>query len=476
MPPSPIRKILIVSHDIVAPAMAGPGIRYHAIAQALSREFDVTLAIPNPPDPRLEQDGLKIASYQERNWPSLAPLIRQADVFMLNGYVVFLYPELMQEENLPPLIIDGYDPLLAEWLAATRPRPDEQRQWWAEKIRQLTPQYLAGDFFICASERQRDWWLGLLENIGRINYWTVCDDPALQKLVAVVPFGLRATPPEHTRKVIREVWPGIGPHDRILLWGGGLWMWLDPLAAVQAVARIWEVRQDVRLVFPGTRRPIHGEMHPPTHREAIRQEAERLGLLDKAVFLGDWVEYQDWGNVLLESDIGLSLNPQEFLEAHLAYRTRVLEYIWAGLPMLVTRGDPTGELVAQYELGKLVDTHDIEGIAAGLLELLDTPRATYQARFDQVRQMLTWEKVCEPLAEFCRNPRHAADREALGAGLGHPYYLPSIERLREENDALRQDNQRLQTETQRLDALVKAYQQRRVIRLLDRLAALRRSG
>jgi glycosyltransferase involved in cell wall biosynthesis len=463
--PIPVRRVLIISHDIVAASMAGPGIRYYYMALALSREFEVTLAIPNPADPNLNAKGLRLVAYQEKSWATLEPLIQQCDAFMLNGYVVFLYPELLDVDR--PVIIDGYDPLLAEWLAATRDQPDEQRQWWPEKIRQLTTQYLVGDFFICASERQRDWWLGLLENSGRINYWTVRDDPALQKLVAVVPYGLRSDPPVHTRSVIRNVWPGIGADDRIILWGGGLWLWLDPMAAVRALAKVWEHRQDVRLVFPGTRRPMVGEMHPPSHNEAIRQEAERLGLLNRAIFLGDWVEYQDWGNVLLESDIGLSLNPQEFLEAHLAYRTRVLEYIWAGLPMLVTSGDSTSDLVQQHQLGKLVDTHDIDGIAAALLELLDAPRQSYQERFAAVRQTMTWEKVCEPLAEFCRAPHRAPDREILNARAGNPFHLPSLEVLQEENQALREENQRLGT-------LVQAYQQRRAVRLLDRLAGLRR--
>ena len=38
-------------------------------------------------------------------------------------------------------------------------------------------QYLIGDFYICASERQRYWWLGQLEVAGRINPHTLHRDP-----------------------------------------------------------------------------------------------------------------------------------------------------------------------------------------------------------------------------------------------------------------------------------------------------------
>ncbi|MDQ7029881.1 MAG: hypothetical protein Q9O62_08955 [Ardenticatenia bacterium] len=60
---------------------------------------------------------------------------------------------------------------------------------------QLQQQSLLGDFFICASERQRDWWLGLLEASGRINPYTFGEDPSLRRLIDVVPFGLPEGPP-----------------------------------------------------------------------------------------------------------------------------------------------------------------------------------------------------------------------------------------------------------------------------------------
>jgi glycosyltransferase involved in cell wall biosynthesis len=502
-----LTRILIISHDVVGPAMAGPGIRYYSLALVLADEFAVTLAVPatqadpldspntsgGPPgfiEPGSGKTGrLKVQAYLPELWPSLQALIENADVLLLNGYIIFKYPQLFKLDI--PIIVDGYDPLLAEWLAATQNRPEEQVLYWGEKIQQLMPQYLLGDFYICASERQRDWWLGLLENSGRINPWTVAADPSLRQLVDVVPFGLPSEAPRYTRPIIRGVWPGISAQDRLILWGGGLWLWLDPITAVRAVGRIRHSHPDVRLIFPGTNKPVAGPAQPLTHLESVRQESERLGLLDRAVFFGDWIDYQDWPNVLLESNLAISLHFADHLETHLAFRARIMDCIWAGLPLVATRGDATSEIIGRYELGVLVDSQDVDGVAQALVQILEKPRSAYQPAFEAARRLLTWENAARPLQTFCRAPRRAKDREALGAGSGNPYYLAQLQRLKQEklqlqaefkqlesaHQGLQEQStsqiQQLQTQNAHLQDLVQAFEQRRIVRLLNHLVDIR---
>ena len=206
--------------------------------------------MPCDPDPALSQDHLKLVQFTRGDWHSLGSLAKSSEVIIFNGALANEFPEL--SELGIPLVIDGYDPLLAEWMTATQDLGKEQGKHWGFQMQQLTQQYLMGDFFLCASERQRDWWLGLLEANGRVNPWNVREDPSLRNLIDVVPFGLPASPPAHTRPTIRGIWPGIGQDDKIILWGGGLWPWLDPITAIRAIEKIWQVRQDVRLIFPGT--------------------------------------------------------------------------------------------------------------------------------------------------------------------------------------------------------------------------------
>ena len=41
----------------------------------------------------------------------------------------------------------------------------------------------------------------------------------------------------------------------MILWGGGIWEWFDPLTLIRAVARIRRARPEVKLFFMGTRHP-----------------------------------------------------------------------------------------------------------------------------------------------------------------------------------------------------------------------------
>src|SRR5690606_8432192 len=90
---------------------------------------------------------------------------------------------------------------------------------------------------------------------GRITPTTYENDPELERLIALAPFGLDSVPPRHERDVLRGVVPGIGAEDRIVVWGGGLYSWFDPLSLIRAVALLAERRPHTRLVFLGTKHP-----------------------------------------------------------------------------------------------------------------------------------------------------------------------------------------------------------------------------
>ncbi len=448
--------VLIVSHDVVGSRMAGPGIRYWELARVLSQHMPVILAAPGPID--LESASVDLWPYQMEDWGSLAPALARSQVLLTCGDVLDRFPQLIDPGI--PLIIDGYDPHSLETLALYSGSPQQEAlHRRREQILQL--QCRAGDFFVCASERQRDWWLGLLEATGRINVHTYGQDPSLRSLVDLVPFGLSSAPMRHTRQVLKGVWPGIGPEDRVVLWGGGLWQWLDPITAIQAMARLHVDRPDVRLVFPGTRHPNPRAVPKMPVLDAAIQLAEQLGL-DRCVFFGDWVPYPDWPAYLAESDVAVSLHLNT-VEARLAFRSRLLDYIWAELPMVVTTGDATSELVQRWELGKVVGYQDAGMVQQAVLELLDTPRATMSAGFEAARSLLTWERAAEPLLAFCLNPRRAADRMA-----GY--------QLRWDVDALQRLTADQQGELDRLRSLVRGYESGRFMRFSRWLRGLHSPG
>jgi glycosyltransferase involved in cell wall biosynthesis len=416
---------LIISHDLVGKRMAGPGIRYYHLARVLARHVPVTLAVPDYAPVELPEteaaSTFRVVQYRTRDWDSLKPLVMQAAVCLLPSDLAGVMPQIGEMDTR--VVIDGYDPLLAEWLAhAGELEPKVRHRHWRFLMMNLSRQYQMGDFFICASERQRDWWLGLLQANGRINPATYGDDASLRRLIDVVAYGLPEEPPQSKQPVVKGVWPGIGKTDKVLLWGGGLWSWLDPVTAVQAAAILHRRDPSIKLIFPGTRHPnpiLHGM---PTRTQDAMDAARELGILDKAVFFGDWVPYELWASLLLESDVALSLH-FDTLETRLAFRSRVLEYIWADLPSVASGGDATAELIAEHNLGVIVPCQDVDAVVGAVERLLAEPRAERAARFADAREKLTWEHAAQPLIEFCRDPRPAADKMPFE---GQTYHFDNV--------------------------------------------------
>jgi hypothetical protein len=115
----------------------------------------------------------------------------------------------------------------------------------------------------------------------------------------------------------------------------------------------------------------------------------------------------------------------------------MLDYLWAGLPIVATGGDTFGDLITSAGLGVTVPEQDINALAEALERTLyDDEFAAYcRAAVDRVRDDYTWEVALRPLLEFCRSPRRAPDlvgpdsardRVAVPGRLIETGYRPSI--------------------------------------------------
>jgi len=407
--PVPAAKVLLICHDVIGENMAGPAIRYWEMARALSKDFEVTLAAPGRP--RLQTDVFKVRGYARSAASSLAPLVADADVILSFGFVLDLFPFLQSVEK--PLIVDIYDPFTLEHLEVFGERPiADQARIASLYTAMLNQQLRAGDFFICTNERQRRFWLGMLTANNRVNPSTYAEDRTLSRLIDIVPFGLPSDPPQHRRQVLKGVRPGIRLSDKVVLWGGGIWEWLDPITLVQAVAKIAEVRDDVKLFFLGKQH--FDTLTAPETRicERTIRLCRDLGLLDTKVFFNDWTPYNERESYLLEADIGVCLHPSH-IETRFASRTRVLDYIWAQLPIVISQGDSMSEVVRHRDLGRVVPCSNADAVANAILDLLDDPwlRERLRSNFERTAQEYTWERVIEPVIRWCRTPKRAPDKD-----------------------------------------------------------------
>ncbi len=414
-----LRSVLLISSDIIGPRMAGTGIRYYELSRALSPVTNLTLAAPGistlPPG---APDGLRLVTYDTTplGQQKLYDLAQSCEVLVVQGNVLYHFPKLKSLCKF--MVVDLYDPLLLESLQLQKNMDPDQRRYHNLLVNgMLNEQLMLGDFFICGSEKQRDYWLGMLSALGRINPATNDAGPNLRHLIDLVPFGLPENPPRSDRVVLKGVHPGIASDDKVVLWGGGIWEWFDAPALIRAMALVVRQRPDIKLFFMGVKHPNPVVPEMKACRDTIAL-AQQLGLLNRNVFFNDWTPYEERQNYLLEADLGISLH-LDHIETRFSLRTRIFDYIWAGLPIISTRGDAMSELVSQHGLGRVVDEGAIDQIAAAILELLARPdlKASFQPAFELVQPALSWPQAIRPLIEYCIRPYHAADYSPAEAGV-----------------------------------------------------------
>lgn len=399
-------RVLVVTLDTIAEAMAGPAIRAWEIATALAATCEVRLVTFGA----CSREGRGFVTART-TVESFRAAVEASDVVVLQGFVMATFPWL---QTCPQaIVVDLYDPFQLETLEVDRYEPEAER--WAALGRargELEVQLARGDLFLCASARQRDLWIGHLAAAGRINPATYDDDPGLDRLITVVPFGLAEEPPSRAAAAIKAVVPGIGPDDRVILWGGGVYNWFDPLTLVHAVARLHARDPRVRLFFLGMRHP---NPDVPQMRIAVRTRAlaDELGLTGTVIFFNEaWVPYERRGDYLLDADVGVSCHFPH-VETEFSFRTRILDYLWAGLPVVCTAGDSFAELVERAGAGRSVPAQDVDALASALEAALGEQGNAWRGGARTLAESFRWSTALAPLVAYCAAPYRAADHDRL---------------------------------------------------------------
>jgi GT2 family glycosyltransferase len=397
-------KLLIISHDVVDEKLAGPGMRYLEIGRALSDSLDVTIAIPGKS--ALDVPEIDLQEYRDGQPDSLKKIVDDCDIVLVSSYLVERYPFLWRTQVR--IVVDFYDPFVLENLHYYLDEPYESQDSLNQQSVVITNQLAKiGDFFICGNERQRDYWLGVLTANGRVNPKNYRNDPELRSLIDVVGIGYPARPPVPAR-FLRGVHPLVPSDARIVLWGGGIWNWLDPLTLIRAWPAVVDQYPQARLIFLGTRHP---NPDIPSHKMAKEAQslAEEIGEKDKTIIFFEWLSYEQREALLCEADIGVTLHPVH-IETRYSIRTRMMDYLWAKLPILVTEGDITSEWVQEFEVGEVVPTFDADAVAQALMSILSESKDAWQPGFKHFDANFNWTQVVIPLKEYCLEGAPAPDR------------------------------------------------------------------
>ena len=399
-------RILVLSPEPARARMAGMGIRACEIARHLAAAgHSTTLAAPGDPAEAPEWLGSSGVAFERLEAAALAPLAARHDGAVVSGHVS---NELFRAAAPIPTLVDLYDPFLVENLSyASRLGPGVFRHDHATLALQLE----RGDRFLVSSPLQRAFYAGFLLAIGRVNPGVWADDPSLERLLSVAPFGVPAEPPVPGPALLRTAGSGIGPDDPVLFFGG-VYDWYDPAALLAVFDRVLESVPACRLVFVASPNPGTTPQGAYARAEAA---ARARGWHGHQVLFVPWFPYDARGTVYLEATAAV-LTHRPGLETDLSLRTRGLDFLWAGLPIVSNRGGAMGQLLADSGAGLLVDPDDAEGLADALVKVLTDPslRADLSARGQAAAAAYRWERTLAPVLDFAAVPAFDPHRPPAG--------------------------------------------------------------
>jgi glycosyltransferase involved in cell wall biosynthesis len=387
--------------------MAGPAIRCVELSKQLAKHSPVTVVSPRPTDLTArdlsESDNFQLSAGCSKS--TVYELARQSDILFLQANVLKTFPLLARLDKY--VIVDLYDPILLSILAQFNQNTISQTASYNLMHQVLEQHMTLADFSICASERQRDYWMGRFCALGRLTPDQYRIDKSFRKLIDVVPFGLPANPPVKSGAGLKGVVPGINKDDFVLIWGGGIWEWFDPLTIIQAVSDLVPSFPQVKLYFMGFKSP---NPQVPLMDMAVkaRKLAGDLGCLNKNVFFCDtWTSYEERANFLLDADAAVSAH-FDLPETRFSFRTRVLDYLWAGLPILTTCGDQLADMIAANNAGHSLPYQDVDAWKQAIASLVSQPnlQASWRAGSQKLANQFHWQDVCRPLSSYCMEPYH----------------------------------------------------------------------
>jgi glycosyltransferase involved in cell wall biosynthesis len=392
MPAAP--RIALLSSEPIRPRMAGIGIRYLELGRRLAGEgVAVTLLSPATPEESaaLLPAGVEARLYARDRLPALvagcAAAVAQGQ---LANDLLLAAPDL-------PAAIDLYDPWLVEHFAYREslgldPYRNDHATWLLQMAR--------GDFFLCSSEEQRTFYLGFLTALGRVNPELAASDPDLRTLIDVVPFGVADELPPHRPYLPPRA--GAAAGERRLLFGG-LYDWYDPWTLLDALALLDRPHWVLLLIHnpnPGTPQRLFAE---------VERRCRQLGWWGSRVRALDWVPAERRHDLLRDVDV-LVAPHRETLETRLALRTRFLDALAAGCPVVTSEGGAMSRLLREHGAGWVVPAGDPGALARALDQALAGP-ADWRRGAVELLRAFRWERAIAPLLRFCREPWRDATRE-----------------------------------------------------------------
>ncbi|MDB5167020.1 MAG: hypothetical protein JWN26_165 [Candidatus Saccharibacteria bacterium] len=307
------------------------------------------------------------------------------------------------------LILDCYVPIYVE--VSARESPDLEGEYRAfetdvEKWRHVLRR---GDLFLCANPAQKNFYQGVLAAVGRINPVTYSDD-----MIMIVPYGVYRDEPIAHNKPITKLLGGDRDNVLKIMWFGGIYPWFDVRNLADAVKEVNKT-QPAKLIVVGAKNPFN--KHPDfiaRYDEFIEYVSTKE--MKQYVVVQDWIDFNDRADWYLDADVVVVFN-KIGEENKLAWRTRLVDFMWADLPVLTNGGDPLGEIMLSHNAAVKMDSLEAKDIASSIIKFLGNDKskiAQLKSNMHEVKADFYWDTVTKELSRKIQQHSRAKDLEHIG--------------------------------------------------------------
>jgi glycosyltransferase involved in cell wall biosynthesis len=391
-------KILVIGYGcppIQGRRSEGTGLRNWGMAKTLKRlipNSDVVLAYKVNIDEQIPNgiyDGVNLVLWRG---DEIQFEIKKCDFIILSFCMGSDSTWILDQLNgSQKAILDCYVPIFTEVCARDSLDKENEAKNYARDIQYWNKALLRGDYFLVANDSQVIYYQGVLSSIGKLtplNYGN--------RTIIKAPYGYDDNIPV----------AGAAPFNKKInnsnafkiLWFGGVYPWFDIDILINAVSIVNNLIP-CRLAMVGALNPFN------SHPDFIAKYDRLVELINKnnlsdIVTLEDWVDYDKRADWYLDSDIIITLNKTGF-ENSLAWRTRLVDYVWSGVPLATNGGDPLGEDLIKHGAAFRIDITTHISLTNSLVSIIEDKVQLSNVRLAirDYRSKLFWRSALLELAD-----------------------------------------------------------------------------
>lgn len=302
--------------------------------------------------PLQNQKGMKL--YGEFNWKlfqKLKTITRKGDILLANDLDALLPNYWVSKTKGLDLVFDSHEIFSEAPTLYNRPL---RKKIWKTLEGYIVPKV---EHFYTVSDGYADWF---------------------EKAYGKRPFIIRNVPSLQAQKdsELKVKLPELNPGEKVLIYQGVLNFSRGIDKMIQAMQ--WLENAQLWIIGNG---PKKAEFEELSHQ---------LNLSSKVKFIGS-VPPSQLKLITPKTDLGLSLEEDYGISYRYALPNKIFDYIHAGIPILGTNLPEIKNTIEQFQIGKVIQSHEPKHIADLAHSILEEGKEPYASNLKMASEVFNWE-------------------------------------------------------------------------------------